>query len=281
MGLDDRLHDRQAESEAAGLVELRARSPRTKGWSMASRSASGIPGPESRMQTRTPRSDASIWTSARPPYFTALSTRLVTARWSSSGLPWTRTCRLRLTLTGDPKSEKSSQTVWTTDARSTRLWLFASRIWPSRTKESAASTRPFIWSRSRRVEARACSSSMNSARRRSRVIGVRRSWLIAASICVRSSIRRRTRDRIRSSARDTASTSRGPASGSATWSSRAPNASAAPASRFSGAVRARVAQTQSSARVSARKTTVKISAPWRAPGGDRSAASPGAARPPA
>ncbi len=84
-------------------LRLRARSPRTKGWSIASRSASGIPGPESSTQTRTPRSEDSIWTSARPPYFTALSTRLVTARCNSSGRPWTRTCRLRPTLTGAPE----------------------------------------------------------------------------------------------------------------------------------------------------------------------------------
>ncbi len=102
---------------------------------------------------------------------------------------------------------------------------------------------------------------MNSARRRSRVIGVRRSWLIAASICVRSSISRRTRERIRSRALETASTSCGPDWGRATWSSRAPNASAALASRARGAVSARVAHRHSRASVRARNTTVKISAP--------------------
>ena len=58
------------------------------------------------------------------------------------------------------------------------------------------------------------SSSMNSERSRIRVIGVRRSWLIAASILVRSSIRPVMRSRIRFSAFATERISSGPRSGS-------------------------------------------------------------------
>ena len=58
------------------------------------------------------------------------------------------------------------------------------------------------------------SSSMNSARSRIRVIGVRKSWLIAASILVRSSISAVMRSRIRFSALASERISSGPRSGS-------------------------------------------------------------------
>src|SRR2546430_480873 len=89
---------------------------------------------------------------------------------------------------------------------------------------------------------RLTSSSMNSERRRIRVIGVRRSWLIAASILVRSSIRPVMRSRIRLSARATERISSGPRSGSGAAAPLRLKLSAALANDDSGAVNARAAQ---------------------------------------
>ena len=85
------------------------------------------------------------------------------------------------------------------------------------------------------------SSSMNSERRRILVIGVRRSWLIAASILVRSSIRPVMRSRMRLSARATERISSGPRSGSGAAPPLRLKLSAALAKDDSGAVSARAA----------------------------------------
>ena len=82
---------------------------------------------------------------------------------------------------------------------------------------------------------------MNSERSRIRVIGVRRSWLIAASILVRSSIRAVIRSRIRLSALATERISSGPRSGSGAAAPFRLKFSAALANDDSGAVRARAA----------------------------------------
>ncbi len=82
---------------------------------------------------------------------------------------------------------------------------------------------------------------MNSARSRIRVIGVRRSWLMAASILVRSSIRAVIRSRIRLSAFATERISSGPRSGSGAAAPFRLKFSAALANADSGAVRARAA----------------------------------------
>ena len=85
------------------------------------------------------------------------------------------------------------------------------------------------------------SSSMNSERSRIRVIGVRRSWLMAASILVRSSIRPVMRSRMRLSAFATERISSGPRSGSGAAPPFRLKLSAALANDDSGAVSARAA----------------------------------------
>ncbi len=66
--------------------------------------------------------------------------------------------------------------------------VIASNLRPLRRNDSTDSSIERIWSRSSSMRLRWVSSSMNSERRRILVIGVRRSWLIAASILVRSSM---------------------------------------------------------------------------------------------
>ena len=89
------------------------------------------------------------------------------------------------------------------------------------------------------------SSSMNSERSRIRVIGVRRSWLMAASILVRSLISPVIRSRMRLSAFATDRTSSGPCSGSGAASPFRLKLSAALANEDSGAARARAAHSPS------------------------------------
>ena len=87
---------------------------------------------------------------------------------------------------------------------------------------------------------------MNSARRRIRVIGVLKSWLIAASILVRSSISVVIRSRIRLSAFATERISSGPRSGSGAAAPLRLKLSAAFANDDSGAVKVRAAHRPSS-----------------------------------
>src|SRR5271167_252188 len=82
---------------------------------------------------------------------------------------------------------------------------------------------------------------MNSERSRIRVIGVLRSWLIAANILVRSSIRVVMRSRIRLRAFATERISSGPRSGSEGAAPLTLKFSAAFAKADNGAVRARAA----------------------------------------
>ena len=110
-----------------------------------------------------------------------------------------------------------------------------------RRKESTDSSIDRIWSRSCSIRLRCESSSMNSERRRIRVIGVRRSWLMAASILVRSSIKAVIRSRMRLSALATERISSGPRSGSGAAAPFRLKLSAAFANDDSGAVRARAA----------------------------------------
>ena len=80
-------------------------------------------------------------------------------------------------------------------------------------------------------------SSTNSARRRSRVIGVRRSCEMAAIMRVRSSTKRRRRNCMSLKARIAWRTSRGPRSGSGGTVTSTPRRCAACARVRSGAVR--------------------------------------------
>ena len=84
------------------------------------------------------------------------------------------------------------------------------------------------------------SSSMNSARSRRLVIGVRRSWAIAASIAVRSRMKRSSRSRMRLKATFACRVSSGPVSGSGSKLSPRPSRSAALASCRSGALAQRM-----------------------------------------
>ena len=86
---------------------------------------------------------------------------------------------------------------------------------------------------------------MNSERSRIRVIGVRKSWLMAASILVRSSIRAVIRSRMRLSALATDRISSGPRSGSGAAAPFRLKLSAALANDDSGAVSARAAHSPS------------------------------------
>ena len=105
------------------------------------------------------------------------------------------------------------------------------------------------------------SSSMNSERSRIRVIGVRRSWLMAASILVRSSIRPVMRSRIRFSALATERISSGPRSGSGAAAPLRLKFSAALANDDSGAVRARAAHRPSSVTLMTANSSVIIQGP--------------------
>ena len=89
-------------------------------------------------------------------------------------------------------------------------------------------------------------SSMNSARSRSRVIGVFRSWEMAASIWVRSSMRRRRRSCISLKARAAARISGAPVSCSIETSPSMPSRSAAAARRVIGRMKPRITQSDSS-----------------------------------
>ena len=119
--------------------------------------------------------------------------------------------------------------------------VMASNLRPLRRNDSTDSSIERIWSRSPSMRLRWVSSSMNSERRRILVIGVRRSWLIAASILVRSSIRPVMRSRMRLSARATKRISSGPRSGSGAAPPLRLKLSAALAKDDSGAVNARAA----------------------------------------
>ncbi len=114
---------------------------------------------------------------------------------------------------------------------------------------------------------RCASSSMNSERRRSRVIGVRKSWLMAASILVRSSIRAVMRARMRLSARATARISSGPRSGSGASVLFRLKLSAARANALSGAVKARAAHRPSKVTLITANIAVIIQGPPQNGGG--------------
>ena len=105
------------------------------------------------------------------------------------------------------------------------------------------------------------SSSMNSERSRIRVIGVRKSWLMAASILVRSSIKALIRSRIRLSARAAERISSGPRSGNGAAVPSRLKSSAAFANDDSGAVRARAAHSPSSVTLMTANSSVVIHGP--------------------
>jgi hypothetical protein len=102
---------------------------------------------------------------------------------------------------------------------------------------------------------------MNSERSRIRVIGVRKSWLIAASILVRSSIRVVIRSRIRFSAFATERISSGPRSGSGAAAPFRLKLSAALANDDSGAVKARAAHRPSRVKLMTANSNVIIQGP--------------------
>ena len=102
---------------------------------------------------------------------------------------------------------------------------------------------------------------MNSDRNRIRVIGVRRSWLIAASTLVRSSIRLVMRSRMRLSAFAAERISSGPRSGSGDAAPSRLKLSAAFAKADSGAVSARAAHSPSSVMLMTANNKVIIHGP--------------------
>ena len=128
-------------------------------------------------------------TRAASPYFSALPTRLVSARFSASGractVRWSgpvigqRVGMLRVAV-GGLVQDRAQQ-----DRRG-RCGVTASLVAMSRPKASVAATIASISSRSASIFVRCSSSSIYSARSFSRVIGVRRSWPMAVSRKVRS-----------------------------------------------------------------------------------------------
>ncbi|MGC0393822.1 hypothetical protein ACVIU7_004529 [Bradyrhizobium liaoningense] len=102
---------------------------------------------------------------------------------------------------------------------------------------------------------------MYSERSRRRVIGVRRSWLMAASIRVLSFISAVTRSRIRLSALAADRISSGPFSGNGSDERFKLKSSAARAKAERGELSARPAQTPSSVTLATRNRSVLVQAP--------------------
>ena len=110
---------------------------------------------------------------------------------------------------------------------------------------------------------------MNSVRSRIRVIGVRRSWLIAASILVRSSTSVMMRPRMALSARATERISSGPRSGSGAVALSRLKVSAALASADNGADSARAAHRPSNDRLTSTNSSIIAPGPRQNGGGPR------------
>src|ERR1700694_5687287 len=111
------------------------------------------------------------------------------------------------------------------------------------------------------MQLRCTSSTINSERRRIRVIGVLKSWLMAASILVRSSIRVEIRSRIPLSALATERISSGPRSGSGAAAPFRLKLSAALANDDSGAVKARAVHRPSNVTLMAANSNVVLQEP--------------------
>ena len=126
---------------------------------------------------------------ARSPYFTALSIRLQKPRRSATGWPPNEhgfRCPRARSSARRPASPRRCFAAGRRDRASRR----GSGLASSRAKLSVDWIMVSMSARSASIRACCSASSMNSARRRSRVIGVRRSWEMAAIMRVRSSMKR-------------------------------------------------------------------------------------------
>jgi hypothetical protein len=154
------------------VSRLRERSARKNGSNTRSCSVSGIPGPSSSISMTHFPSDTRRCSRALPPYFTAFSTRLATARGSATGSPCMGTDSTPSRVTSCPTSLRSFTTLSTSSRRSNR-----SRVPPkdrSRTKSSAAEIMSVICWISNSTFSLSGKSSP-SRRKAKRVSGVRRS----------------------------------------------------------------------------------------------------------
>ena len=84
MRLDDREGDRQSKADPAGLAISRTFHA-VEGLQYPRQLVSGIPGPSSSIVISTACGAGRIAARARLPYFTALSSKLVTARFKAVG----------------------------------------------------------------------------------------------------------------------------------------------------------------------------------------------------
>ena len=219
---------------------LRASSPRTNGSSMFCFSASEMPGPSSSTSMVS-----SIRRDAKADHRFGAEPHGILHQIGDGAVQIVRPHR-RHGMRGAVIGDLASDVGELVGDRAAACWRrrpasSASSLRPLRRNDSTESSIARIWSRSPSMRLRWVSSSMNSERSRIRVIGVRRSWLIAASILVRSSIRPVMRSRMRLSARATERISSGPRSGSGAAAPFRLKLSAALAKDDSGAVSARAA----------------------------------------
>ena len=189
-------------------------------------------------------------TSAEPPYLTALSTRLRTARRSRFG--WTAAVRRGPSskVTSWPKARNSSTTVSARAERSTgrnRFGRAPGPIAPAPACRRASPSSPRWW---RSSSARSASGSMLSARMRSEASGVRRSWPIAPSIRSFSSNIAETRALIALKARMARRTSAGPRGSTCGASPRPSKLSAAAVRSRSGRASRIAIETDRGSRIS-------------------------------
>ena len=194
-----------------------------------------MPGPISSIKILIISGSIVTETRADFPYFTALSSRLASARPKATGRHSTSVQRgTSSSATSQPASAISLHTRSSNEPISTVV--LGSEAASSRMKDRVELTICCISSRSRSIFTRSSSSSTNSARKRRRVIGVPRSWAMAPSIWVRSVTKRRIRFCITLKACAVRRTSSGPVSGIAGACTSVPSTSAARESCLSGAV---------------------------------------------
>ena len=162
------------------VSRLRECSRRVNGSNTSARRSGGMPGPRSATSIATEPGDATSRTCAASPYLTAFSIRLRTARRISAGRRRTRMRSLSSSVTGSPRSRKSSTTASTSAARSTSVGGSDGR--PSRASDRMSSSVRFMSVIVSIIRVRSVSSSTDSTRTRSAASGVRRSCPIAPSI---------------------------------------------------------------------------------------------------